>query len=615
MSRAPGDVAAMGGNVDKLVESGRVPDLLCHLARAGFTGLVYIEREDDEGGAVLSMRSGQVVFVEDLGEAESIPDSLLERGLITKEQYVEIASLVVDSLAENEDLAFCEQAVQLAILTQAQVEAELDRRIRGRVIQSVGWRKCRIELDADPDSLAGISEYPREIGPLVYVGVRTFFDEERTQEVLGDGVRYARLTRPTAEASELFTLDPQEAELLARLRPDRPLAELLEQGDSDPLEVLQLLCLLAMADMLELGNAPLSAERSGVRSTRSMVGRHSMLGGVREERVSHGDEKPARPSAARPAGTTTQQRMPAVSAQTGAQRPGGEHTARRRSSSSSYSSSSTQAIRGEQIERPAAARSASARGAAQPPHATSISSPAVPAQPQAQPAAPAPASHERRRRPRGKLGATLQRLGRELQSLKQVAPPPPEASAAAQPSAQAQSKTHLEQLRRMRAAALTRRAATPQNVAAPGAGADSHFRAAQEALRHQQFSRAHELMKKACEAAPQDERYALYYAWAGFRAGALDDDGISKLRLTLREKISDDQLKGFAYYALGHIAVHEKKDDAAEKFFRKAVELDKNNKDAQRHLRIIELRQKTAAAEEKTGKIFGIEIKKRAQKA
>lgn len=166
----------------------------------------------------------------------------------------------------------------------------------------------------------------------------------------------------------------------------------------------------------------------------------------------------------------------------------------------------------------------------------------------------------------------------------------------------------------MRAAAMTRRPATPQNVETSEAGAATHFRNAQEALRHQQFPRAHELMKKACEAAPQDERYALYYAWAGFRAGALDEDGISKLRLTLREKISDDQLKGFAYYALGHIAIHEKKDEAAEKFFRKAVELDKNNKDAQRHLRIIELRQKTAS-EEKTGKIFGIEIKKRAQKA
>ena len=46
----------------------------------------------------------------------------------------------------------------------------------------------------------------------------------------------------------------------------------------------------------------------------------------------------------------------------------------------------------------------------------------------------------------------------------------------------------------------------------------------------------------------------------------------------------------------------------AEKFSRKAVECDKNNKDAERHLRIIDLRRKTAATEQRSNKIFGIEI-------
>jgi len=88
-------------------------------------------------------------------------------------------------------------------------------------------------------------------------------------------------------------------------------------------------------------------------------------------------------------------------------------------------------------------------------------------------------------------------------------------------------------------------------------------------------------------------------------------EGITKLRATLREMITDDQYKKFAYYALGHLSLAEKREDAAEKFFRKAVELDRNNKDAERHLRVIELRRKSAADEGKSNKIFGIEIGKK----
>ena len=84
------------------------------------------------------------------------------------------------------------------------------------------------------------------------------------------------------------------------------------------------------------------------------------------------------------------------------------------------------------------------------------------------------------------------------------------------------------------------------------------------------------------------------------RANKLKQDDITKLRLLLRERVSDDQHKAFAYYALGHMSLAEKKDEAAEKFFMKAIELDKNNKDAERHLRIIAVRRKTAAEQEKS---------------
>jgi cytochrome c-type biogenesis protein CcmH/NrfG len=115
-------------------------------------------------------------------------------------------------------------------------------------------------------------------------------------------------------------------------------------------------------------------------------------------------------------------------------------------------------------------------------------------------------------------------------------------------------------------------------------------------------------MRKACEAEPDNEIYGMHCMYAALRANALRPEDVNKLRLALRDKVSDDAHKAFAYYALGHVALVEKKDEAAERFFQKAVELDKNNKDAERHLRIIAVRRKTAAEQERSNKIFGIEI-------
>jgi tetratricopeptide (TPR) repeat protein len=218
-----------------------------------------------------------------------------------------------------------------------------------------------------------------------------------------------------------------------------------------------------------------------------------------------------------------------------------------------------------------------------------------------------------RSKPRRKLSAALQRLDRELKDLRGPAGAAPGAGAgpvhapAQEPAAPAgAAKAHVEQLLRMRAQQMAQKKAEVETTTV----VSDVYRQGQEALRDNQFARAHELLRRACELAPNDQAWQLQMQWAALRAGALDEDGIGKLRAILRELVSDNDQKKFAYYALGHLALVEKKDDAAEKFFRKAVELDKNNKDAERHLRIIELRRKSAS-EDRGNKIFGIEIGKK----
>lgn len=670
----------------ELARAGSLANVLCRLAGSAFTGLVYAEHE--EHSLVISIRDGRAVFVEDLGEQATISDTLLEQGLVTKEQYAEIAARVIESLAEDEDAAFCAIAVELGALSQQEVDAEIERRVRGRLIQTLAWPQCRIELDDDPDALTGGFEYPQQIGPLVYMGVRTFFDDERVRASLGaEADLYATLLHAPAEIGHFFQLEAEEVALLGALRPDLPIARVIEECAADILEGYQLICMLRLADAVELSPVPLtpSAERSGVRSARaadtggvaaeradapsarSGAGSQARIPVAREEHA-HGTSRHARVAVPRedPAEPGSQRRLPAVREEYTAP---GSHP-RMPAASEQRTAYASQArmpavreevvfqgsrprmpqVREDRVSAEPAARARSARGPSaevagaaaersstasparradssaqrsrqdasaapqpRPAHGTHGAAARRPSRDLGHPGAPggAAAVHEAptrehpappRKRPVRKLSNALRRLDRELKQVRPASAPTPRGESGAKSADYA--RAHVEQIVRMRQATLQKQTGAKQDEG----NADELFQKAQEALRDQQFGRAHELLRKACDAAPNNEMYSTYCMWAAFRANVLQGDDLNKLRAALRSKVSDDDLKGFAYYALGHIALHEKKDEAAEKFFRKAVDLDKNNKDAERYLRIIELRRKTAATEQRSNKIFGIEI-------
>jgi tetratricopeptide (TPR) repeat protein len=238
------------------------------------------------------------------------------------------------------------------------------------------------------------------------------------------------------------------------------------------------------------------------------------------------------------------------------------------------------------------------------------SAPLVPETPPTPPGQRSPSARPRRR-PVRKLSTALQRLDRELKQVRGN-PSAPQAAAQVAPAPApapdgGHARAHIEQLLRRRATA----AMTQKPAPAAATTASDEFRLAQDALRVEQFGRAYEHLRKACDAEPNNEIYSMFCMWAAFRANSLQADDVIKLRTALRARVSDDEHKAFAYYALGHVSLAEKRDDLAEKFFRKAIELNKNNKDAERHLRIIELRRKTAASEQRANKIFGIEIGKK----
>lgn len=637
-------VETTGRSLEELAAAGRLASVFCRLARARFTGVVYVEHGDE--GGVFTFRDGLPIYVEDLGNSGTLGDQLLGQGVISGEQHTEISAAAIGSETENEDLAFCEQAVQLGALSQAQVDAELERRLRARLIQSVGFVDCRIEIDPDPDMVAAVPEYPLDLGPLIHTGVRTFFDEDAIERVLGttDDL-YVRLNVPCSDAVQFFDLGSDEEELVSRLDPMTSVQRTIAQCAADPFDAWQLVAMLAIAEIAELARAPFAptSDRSGLRSTHAITARQPSSARIpvpREDAESPGSRPRVSVERQDVVNTGSVARMPAARADTtgplaGSSASGGaraasapvapvsrEATARapqpraasatnlemsRNSGEVARSVQARPAARAESSQVGPASRESHAGRASGPSHGSYAASGPVASRTAGQSSAD-PILPTDRTKPRRKLSAALQRLDRELKDLRGPAAAAPGPAAAAEPAtaAVAGGHAHVEQLVRMRAQQMAQKKV---EVETTQAGVDA-YRHGQEALRDNQFARAHELLRRACELAPTDAALRLQMEWAALRAGALDEEGISKLRGTLRELVSDDAQKKFAYYALGHLALVEKKDDAAEKFFRKAVELDKHNKDAERHLRIIELRRKSAA-EERGNKIFGIEIGKK----
>lgn len=613
----------MGRTLEELIRAGRPASVFCRLARTRFTGVVYVEH--DEGGGIFSFREGMPVYAEDLGDAPPLADDLLTRGLIDATQYAEIAARVIELGPDDEDLGFCEIAVELGALAPAQVDAELERRLRGRIVQAVGWSACRIEVDGDPDSVAGTAQYPQDLGPLIATGVRTFCDEAAVRELLGPlDTLYVRPTVGEAESVQFFELGDDEEALLSSLEASVPVARAIDGARGDWLESWQIVLMLVMAEHVEVGRSPFApaTERSGLRSSHAITapgGRYVSTTGVREEHLR----------------TDSIARMPAVtSATTAARTPepsrGTRQAAPKASSptpptsnvmpSRGAAQSPTSFTRTRPGEAPAAddadktAPRQRAPGATTAPAARSMATTAAAFSSPAQPRAAS------RRDPKRKLSSALQRLERNLKDIRQAAPAVPVApappgrqtsGAVTVPGDAAAQRAHVEQLMRMRYASKGPESA-PQAAKAADAtkGAAEVFRQAQDLMRDNQWPRAHEAMRKVCELDSGNEMYLMYQRWAALRANLLDEDGMAKLRASLRDKLSDEVLGKFAYYALGHLAMAEKKDDAAEKLFKKALELDKHNKDAERHLRIIELRRKSAK-DQASNKIFGIELGKK----
>jgi len=169
------------------------------------------------------------------------------------------------------------------------------------------------------------------------------------------------------------------------------------------------------------------------------------------------------------------------------------------------------------------------------------------------------------------------------------------------------AKAHLKEL-------IARR---KQTANAPDASATNNqrnpvreLREARGLLHAQHFARAEKVLSGLVELEPANELYKTYHLWARWRAQPEAAESlVGELQDLAKKLVSDAEHGGFVAYVLGHVFLHNKRDDLAEKFFKRAHAADRSNKDAERHLMILERRNQSAAdGGSNNRKLFGIQL-------
>lgn len=147
--------------------------------------------------------------------------------------------------------------------------------------------------------------------------------------------------------------------------------------------------------------------------------------------------------------------------------------------------------------------------------------------------------------------------------------------------------------------ASMRHAAPPPSSVEPGSQrarleAEKSFLKGRELLAGNDFARAQPLLAEAARLHPDAAEYAVYAGWAELNVCAeADRPRLHRaLRVATSTAVRHDGGFAFGIYVLGHLALRDDRADLAERYFRRASQLDPKLVDAARHVVILERRRR-----------------------
>ena len=268
MSTQDGDSPSRNGSSLDTAEA-QVAKVFCDLQEQAFTGIV--ELSTAEGQALFTFDIGDPVFVEDSALRGSLPVSLIEQGIISREQYSTIVRRMTEELVDNEDLRFLEIALELGYLTSDQVFDSITLQLRDKVVEAVSWRNSEVYLEDTRDESSGHARFRVSIGPLILEGIKTHYDEQRANVVLGENaLHYVRRRDPTASIAARFELDDAEMRMVYACDGATRVDAAIERSGLSPLRGRQVMCALKLSSSVEFSTAAWDRKGEGESVVESL---------------------------------------------------------------------------------------------------------------------------------------------------------------------------------------------------------------------------------------------------------------------------------------------------------------------------------------------------------
>lgn len=201
------------------------------IERRESTGILDVRSEADR--ALLYFRQGTLVMVEQSSLGRTIGAHLVERGLLGRRRYREIAAAVAQAKPESPLLSFMERTIQEGVLEPSMASAIVSAQVERNFILALGWESDYCRFQASDAVLEGQPVFPCSLQVVVLEGLRQYLGPAEKAELLARyGPRTPRLTASADEVAREFRLQPREERFLRQLVPTEPLEAQIEDPEA-----------------------------------------------------------------------------------------------------------------------------------------------------------------------------------------------------------------------------------------------------------------------------------------------------------------------------------------------------------------------------------------------
>jgi hypothetical protein len=225
------------------------------LQRRRATGV--LELSCDEDRARLSFDKGQLVLAEHKSLGRTLGAYMVERGMISRADYEELAHSLKGRPHASPMVSFVEAAVSRRLVEIGHANALLAGQVERNVLAILDWPRFEVRFTADNLTVEQGPRFPVELEALVLSGVRTRLGLPALRAHLDSRMaQYPRTTRPTAELIAQLRLQPAELRATRALDGKRSVAELLEAPELEAEATARVLLVLKLALDLEWSETP-----------------------------------------------------------------------------------------------------------------------------------------------------------------------------------------------------------------------------------------------------------------------------------------------------------------------------------------------------------------------